>query len=223
MRGNLWSKFFLKHLPDKTKSAREDHIRVREADNPLSNISRQFPLWIAAFVNSILFLEPVEVMRILGLKQVDTYLHEPIDFCIGIPLIFLLSLIFSALIGGIIRNNVHAELTKIIERSDFHRIHTGFDLYNSYDDFVPSKYIQQQWPRSRKGVSALEIEHEDYWINQKSAWKGLFVKSNLAGMFFTIGMGFCYTFFPIIAMIVIVITGALLLYFMPEKKRWHRI
>lgn len=219
---NLWSKVFLKHLPDKKKSSREDHIRVREASSPLSNISNQYPIWIAAFANSILCLEAVEVARILDLYVV----HFHAESLLEASIVFFVTMLCTALAGMIIQSHVHAELAKIIERTDLKRVHTGFELYNSYDksrsgkSLVPRSYIQQQWPRMFKtNASALQMEHGDYWRMQKSAWNGLFVRSYFAGMIFSIGMCFFLIFYPVIWGTIVVILILLLIKFMPKEKR----
>ena len=183
---------FLKHLPDEKESSREDYIRVREADNALANLSRQFPLWLAPIVNWILFAET---------DQLD---DAGMFLCFfGSLMILIPSLLFSFFIGGIIREHVFEQV--------------GFKVYNSYD---PRNTFENKWH------SADSEGDRDYWNKQKKAWKGLFVKSNLVGMFFTIGFGLLFFFgYNTTSFVIMVIFGILLLVNMPESRdryRWYR-
>tara|TARA_B100001250_G_C19541566_1_gene675000 strand:+ start:201 stop:806 length:606 start_codon:yes stop_codon:yes gene_type:complete len=188
-----WAKMFLKHLPDEKESSREDYIRVREADNALANLSRQYPLWLAPIVNWILFAET---------DQLD---DAGMFLCFfGSLMILIPSLLFTFAIGGIIRTHVFEQV--------------GFKVYNSYDPDNPS---YNKW-----NDRAVSDEERNYWIKQQKAWKGLFVKSNLVGMFFTIGFGLLFFFGYNTALFVIsIIFGILLLVNMPESRdryRWYR-
>ena len=167
--------------PDNNSSFREDHIRVRNADTPGENLSRQYPLWLSGLFN-IFILESTHHTD--GLNAIESLFA------------WLCVLVFSLFLSAIFAMMVQDSAIR----------GTKIRLFNSYDRTKPKSYIQQRWPGEiydardtmysftngqrvqRPPSSQSESDTWKYWSNQKNSLYDFFVISHLIGMFITIAI-----------------------------------
>ena len=177
----FFAKLLLGSGPDNKSSFREDHIRVRNADSPEENLSRQYPLWLSGFINIFIF---------------ESTHHADGINAIGSLFVGLMILLVSLCLSTIFAMMVQ----------DLALRGTKIRLYNSYDKTKPKSYIQQRWPGEiydarntmyaftngkrvqRPPSSQNESDAWKYWSKQKNSLHDFFVISYLIGMFITIAI-----------------------------------